>query len=236
MRQVLHIFYQKNLLKKFITISDLRTQICGFIYGKSPEDNPNVKEIHCIVLVPQYGTHQSVNITKQHPEHELLKDFEPLGWIHTQPKETAYLTPQSVTTHSKILEEHKEWELEKTVIITCSFTPGSCSLSNYKLTTQGFEWGVKNKDINSSEPVGFKSSHFTKVPILLSQSYHGFFMVADEGWNYYFQGIKHNENLKYSVSLSVPKDFYHESHRPIHFMKFSSIEKVEEIDKENLFE
>ena len=30
----------KNILKKFICISDLRTQIGGFLYGVSPEDNP----------------------------------------------------------------------------------------------------------------------------------------------------------------------------------------------------
>jgi pre-mRNA-processing factor 8 len=43
----------KNLLKKFIVISDLRTQIAGFLYGKSPSDNSQVKEIRCIILPPQ---------------------------------------------------------------------------------------------------------------------------------------------------------------------------------------
>ena len=33
----------KNLLKKFVMISDLRTQICGYIYGISPGDNPQVR-------------------------------------------------------------------------------------------------------------------------------------------------------------------------------------------------
>lgn len=32
----------KNLLKKFICIADLRTQIAGFMYGISPPDNPQV--------------------------------------------------------------------------------------------------------------------------------------------------------------------------------------------------
>lgn len=32
----------KNLLKKFICIADLRTQISGFMYGVSPPDNPQV--------------------------------------------------------------------------------------------------------------------------------------------------------------------------------------------------
>ena len=33
----------KNILKKFITIADLRTQIAGYIYGVSPPDNNMVK-------------------------------------------------------------------------------------------------------------------------------------------------------------------------------------------------
>lgn len=32
----------KNLLKKFITVADLRTQIAGLLYGVSPPDNPQV--------------------------------------------------------------------------------------------------------------------------------------------------------------------------------------------------
>ena len=48
----------KNVLKKFVMISDLRTQIAGYLYGVSPADKPQVKEIRCIVLPPQLGTHQ----------------------------------------------------------------------------------------------------------------------------------------------------------------------------------
>jgi pre-mRNA-processing factor 8 len=32
----------KNVLKKFVMISDLRTQIAGYLYGVSPPDNPQV--------------------------------------------------------------------------------------------------------------------------------------------------------------------------------------------------
>jgi len=32
----------KNVLKKFICIADLRTQVAGYIYGVSPPDNPQV--------------------------------------------------------------------------------------------------------------------------------------------------------------------------------------------------
>ena len=33
----------KNVLKKFICIADLRTQVAGFLYGVSPPDNAQVR-------------------------------------------------------------------------------------------------------------------------------------------------------------------------------------------------
>ena len=37
------------MLKHFICISDLRTQIGAYLYGVSPPENPQVKEIRCMV-------------------------------------------------------------------------------------------------------------------------------------------------------------------------------------------
>lgn len=47
----------KNILKRFICISDLRIQVAGLMYGVTPADNENVKEVRCIVMVPQIGTY-----------------------------------------------------------------------------------------------------------------------------------------------------------------------------------
>merc|ERR1712166_1242960 len=57
----------KNILSKFITIADLRTQISGYLYGVTPHDNDQVREIRCIVMVPQVGNHQSVTMPKKLP-------------------------------------------------------------------------------------------------------------------------------------------------------------------------
>ena len=40
----------KNILKKFVMISDLRTQISGYLYGISPADNPQVNSFICLNL------------------------------------------------------------------------------------------------------------------------------------------------------------------------------------------
>lgn len=84
----------KNILKKFICIADLRTQIAGYLYGVSPPDNPQVKEIRCIAMPPQWGTHQQVHLPSGLPEHDFLNDLEPLGWMHAQPNELPQLSPQ----------------------------------------------------------------------------------------------------------------------------------------------
>ncbi|KAI8916915.1 splicing factor Prp8 [Powellomyces hirtus] len=216
----------KNILKRFICVSDLRTQIAGYLYGVSPPDNPQVKEIRAIALVPQWGTHQQVHLPHMLPEHEYLKDYEPLGWIHTQPNELPQLSPLDVTMHAKVMADNKGyWDGDKTVVVTCSFTPGSCSLTSYKLTPAGFEWGRNNKDMGVN-PQGYLPSHYEKVQMLLSDRFLGFFMVPEgEGiWNYNFMGAKHRADMKYQLTIDTPKEFYHECHRPSHFLNFSGLE------------
>ena len=58
-----------------------------------------------------------------------------------------------MTSHAKMLEAHKTWDGERCIVVTCSFTPGSCSLTAYKLTPGGYEWGRANKDNNANPQV-----------------------------------------------------------------------------------
>ena len=246
----------KNVLKKFITIADLRTQISGYLYGVSPPDNPNVKEIRCVVIPPQWGNHATTYLPTQSPDHEYLRDLEPLGWIHTQPNETPHLPPQDCAKHAQILEKNSSWDGEKAIVVTCSFTPGSCSLTAYKLTPKGYEWGRQQKDQNVGNPQGYHPSHYEKVQMLLSDRFYGYYMVPDgQPWNYNFMGVKHSASMKYALKLANPKEYYHESHRPTHFLDFASADdqdlktsggantnggvenaNVTEIDRENVFE
>ena len=50
-------------------------------------------------------------------------------------------------------------------------------------------------------------------------------------------GVRHSANMRYECQLSNPKEFYHEVHRPSHFLNFSNIEEVEQVtDREDLFQ
>lgn len=84
---------------------------------------------------------------------------------------------QDLTSHAKVLENNKQWDGEKCIILTCSFTPGSCSLTAYKLTPTGYEWGRVNKDTGSN-PHGYLPTHYEKVQMLLSDRFLGFYMVC----------------------------------------------------------
>ncbi|CAN6700837.1 unnamed protein product [Malus baccata var. baccata] len=220
----------KNILKKFICIADLRTQIAGYLYGISPPDNPQVKEIRCIAMPPQWGTHQQVHLPSALPDHDFLNDLEPLGWMHTQPNELPQLSPQDLTSHAKILENTKQWDGEKCIILTCSFTPGSCSLTAYKLTPSGYEWGRVNKDTGSN-PHGYLPTHYEKVQMLLSDRFLGFYMIPDtDPWNYNFMGVKHTPSMKYGIKLGTPREYYHEDHRPTHYLEFSNLEEGDTVE------
>lgn len=66
---------------------------------------------------------------------------------------------------------------------------------------------------------------FEKVQLWLSEVFMGFFMVPDNGiWNYNFIGLRLDHASDYNYILSSPKDFYHESHRPSHFISFNKME------------
>jgi len=126
------------------------------------------------------------------------------------------------------LSDNPIWDGDKTIIMTCSFTPGSCSLCAYKLTPQGFEWGRINRE-NADDPKGYVPTFYEKLPLILSDRFLGFFMVPNQGsWNYNFLRARIAQDDSYGVTVGVPKEFYHEDHRPSHFIKFGELETDQE--------
>ena len=221
----------QNTLKRFIMISDLRVRVAGLLYGSSPKDNQQIKEIKCIVMVPQVGSTREVQVPQQLPENELLSSLEPLGIIHTSAgNETNYMTAQDVTQHARLMAAHDSWD-RKTVTMTVNFTPGSVSLSAWSLTPAGYEWGAQNKDAISDQPAGFSPNAGLgeKSQLLLSDKIRGYFLVPeDERWNWSFLGggFGEREKGRVFVGVGVPKRFYDDLHRPIHFQNFAELEDV----------
>ncbi|KAH7244321.1 NUC071 domain-containing protein [Fusarium redolens] len=219
-----------NILKRFITIADLRVQVAGYLYGSSAPDNDQVKEIKCIVMIPQIGGLRNVQLPQQLPQSEFLEGMEPLGVIHTvSGSELPYMSAMDVTEHSKLLDAHNEWDKTNTVTVSVAFTPGSVSLSAWGLTPAGYKWGAENKDTQSDQPQGFTTTMGEKRKLLLSPRFRGFFLVPDDGrWNYSFMGNAFNgmEKKPVHVKLDTPLPFYSDQHRPVHFVNFAELEDI----------
>ena len=222
----------KNILKRFITIADLRVQVAGYLYGSSPPDNDQVKEIRTIVMVPQVGNTRDIQLPHQLPTHPNLASLEPLGIIHTVAgNEPPYMTAADVTHHARLMSSHPSWD-KKTVTMTVSFTPGSVSLAAWALTPQGYKWGCENKDLSSDMPVGFTTQGLgEKTQLLLSDRIRGYFLVPEQGgvWNYSFMGASFSSMERKSVvgvKVDVPLGFYADVHRPLHFQNFAELEDI----------
>ncbi|KAG8533655.1 Pre-mRNA-processing-splicing factor 8 [Bacidia gigantensis] len=220
----------KNILKRFITISDLRVHVAGYLYGASPPDNDVVKEIKSIVLVPQVGNTREVQLPHQLPQHPSLAKLEPLGIIHTVAgNEPPYMAAADVTQHARLMSRHASWD-KKTVTLTVSFTPGSVSLNSWALTPQGYKWGVENKDLSSDMPAGFSTTGYgEKTQLLLSDHIRGMFLVPeDKRWNYSFMGAGFSgvEKKVVNVMVDTPVGFYDAIHRAVHFQSFAELEDI----------
>lgn len=235
----------QNLLKKFVEIADMRIEIGGFLYGKSPSDNLQVKEIKCIVLAPQLGNNRSIEFAENLPGHEYLQDLEPLGWLHTQSVDTNVMSPIDVTTHAKLLAASNagasagagKWDPATAITLVVSFTPGSVSLSAYSLSEKGQQWGLQNKDLVSNVPEGYSPQLGINAQMLLTNKIMGYFLVPETNiWNYAFMGVAWDKKLEFGLKLDIPIPFYHEAHRPVHFITFNEIEGTEvEADQEDVF-
>lgn len=195
----------KNILKRFITIADLRVQVAGYLYGSSPPDNAQVKEIRTIVMIPQVGSTRDVQLPHQLPQHQNLASLEPLGVIHTvSGNEPPYMTAADTTQHARLMAAHPTWD-KKTVTMTVSFTPGSVSLAAWALTPTGYKWGSENRDMNSEQPQGFSTTSMgEKCQLLLSDKIRGYFLVPEAGlWNYSFMGSSFGSVEKKAVFVKM---------------------------------
>ncbi|KAI0795323.1 NUC071 domain-containing protein [Irpex lacteus] len=163
-----------KLVASFRHGCDLRTQVAAFLYGVSPPDNKQVKEIKvCLDYV------------------ELPAQLPHSG------SELNHLSPTDVTTHGKLMADHPEWG-PSSICLTAAFTPGSVSLSAHSLTVPGFEWGRKNSD-TSPNPAGFNPNMSERVQLLLSDRILGRVWNYGIGLTQLW-----SPNLNYSMTLDTP--------------------------------
>ncbi|EDO19221.1 hypothetical protein Kpol_1050p81 [Vanderwaltozyma polyspora DSM 70294] len=221
----------RNLLQKFVEIADVKSQIGGFIYGKSPEGHPKIKEIRTVVLVPQIGTSKGIEMGKL-PDRNIypnLQDLDLLGWIHTQNEDTKFMDASEVTTHSKIFG----LERQNCIDLSVALITGSVSLNAFNLNEEGYQWGLQNVDLINEMPEGFEPTFSEHAQLLLSDRIMGNFMTpASEIWNYSMLSASFHPDLDYEYRINIPIEFYNELHRSTHFMQFNELAGDEELEAE----
>ncbi|OMH82497.1 Pre-mRNA-processing-splicing factor 8 [Zancudomyces culisetae] len=194
----------RDVLKSFISISDLRIPIAGYLYGFATN---SVFEIHAIVMVPQYApSAAAINLPSSLPDHPYLSSYSLLGIIRTSSSatESPFLLPHDCLLAASTLSLSKSnpnsnCSPDRFVVITAAFTPGSVSLSAFGTSEPGIEqWALPLLESSTSTsssskllPVGtVELSHdqlesysqhtaLYSVPhtLLLTTTYSGFFMV-----------------------------------------------------------
>ena len=90
------------------------------------------------MLVPQVGSRDGITVPYQLPESQFLKGYELFGWIHTSPEEKNQLNINEALMHTRFLNDNPNWSVDKNIILNLAFTPGSLSLTAYKLTLNGY--------------------------------------------------------------------------------------------------
>lgn len=227
----------KNILEKFVKISDIKVQVAVFLYGRSPEGHSNIKEVNTVVLVPQLGNLKTVQLPQieTFSDSQHLQNLELLGLMHTRSDGGKFMTSQMVTTHSNIFGS-KSMDC---IDLSVTLGSGSISLSAYNLDERGYTWGISNKDLAGELPEGFDPSFSVQAQLLFSERVMGTFLVPDiDIWNYSLMGARFDPSRTVELKIGLPVEFYNPIHRPTHFLQFTdSIEDNElEAEQRNLFE
>lgn len=221
----------RNLLKKLVEISDVKVQVAAYLYGSSPVDHANIKEIKTIALVPQLGNSRAVQLSKipNVDTNPQLEGLELLGWVHTQTEDVKFMSPFDVATHANIFSSVKREAIDLTVCLA----QGSVSLAAYNLTDEGYSWGIQNKDVVTTTPEEFDPNYSEHAQLLLSERIMGNFLVpSTDVWNFIFSGATFDPSFDYELKVGIPLEFYNEMHRVIHFMQFNELAGDEALEAE----
>lgn len=227
-----------NILRKFVEISDPHIQICALLFGKLASDSDSVIEVHSLVLPPQAGSYDQIDrVLKKIPSHSVLEDLRCIGWIHTTALDDPLMTPPDAILSGLFCDVNSDVvDQFQFADIVISYTPGSCTIRGFQLNPDGMKWAADNSETRD-RPVGFEDGFFTQIPVVIAESYSGWFMVpVGVEWNMNFQGLKLDDMDTYTVELGNPLPFYDPRHRPNHFLQFATdLEAGTSIDYDDNF-
>ncbi|XP_015278501.1 PREDICTED: STAM-binding protein isoform X2 [Gekko japonicus] len=130
-----HIIVPRELCHKFLQLADANTargvETCGILCGKLMRNEFTITHV---IIPKQYGGPDYCN-TENEEELFLIQDqygLITLGWIHTHPTQTAFLSSVDLHTHCSY-----QMMLPESIAIVCS--PKYQETGFFKLTDHGME-------------------------------------------------------------------------------------------------
>ena len=226
----------KDLAQTLVTVSDLKTQVGGFLLGKRVALSPEtaVTEIKAIVLPPQTGSLEHVQFAAQLPPLEIAEtDLELIGWVNVSGSEIPHLSASQLINSARILKANEGLRAEGLAIVTLGLLPGSCSFSAFSLTREGLDWATLHSEKDPLDPSlptpqpGFSS----RLQLWVSEVISGFFVVPENGvWNMNFAGLRPDAPVPVCVAAQ-PREFFHDSHRVSHFTNFARLASKQDDDE-----
>lgn len=212
-----HISIPRSILKKFVLLGDSRVMHAALLYG---EMNDTSMEIRSLVMVPQFGTQQTLSLSLSHDassraDHPLSK-LTPLGLIHTQSSEGGAGAKVCQSVALQLQDFKDKFSIKQGILISLILGQGS-------ITVKGWSMDVDDDKRITRNDIWDPSSFFKNINISISTSNNAFFMIpslTDGFWNYSFQAINHDKDLSYSLDYGCPPHFYSDLHRPSHFLSF----------------
>ncbi|XP_061448617.1 STAM-binding protein isoform X2 [Rhineura floridana] len=140
-----HVIVPRELCHKFLQLADANTargvETCGILCGKLMKNEFTITHV---IIPKQYGGPDYCN-TENEEELFLIQDqysLITLGWIHTHPTQTAFLSSVDLHTHCSY-----QMMLPESIAIVCS--PKYQETGFFKLTDHGME------EISSCRQKGF---------------------------------------------------------------------------------
>ncbi|XP_006031209.1 STAM-binding protein isoform X1 [Alligator sinensis] len=162
-----HVTIPKELCHKFLQLADANTakgvETCGILCGKLMMNEFTITHV---IIPKQYGGPDYCN-TENEEELFLIQDqhsLVTLGWIHTHPTQTAFLSSVDLHTHCSY-----QMMLPESIAIVCS--PKYQETGFFKLTDHGME------EISSCRQKGFHPH--SKDPPLFTTCSHITVMERD---------------------------------------------------------
>lgn len=238
------LIFPEETIQKLLACCDVKVQCCAYMFGHALPDSPNIKEVLCVMIPPQFGTAVESRTPPRIPfDAPPLQEgnLSFLGIMRIGESE-AQLTSHDLALQARALEVNEGMVPKGFLTAVLEMSEEGVIVRCYSTTAEGIAWAQQQYEVLLKKtPEAADAAHFSPCRGTLSTEARGFFLVpAERAWNYFFKGALWRENTEFYVVVDLPLPFFDPLHRPDHFTNFARIGEaagaVDVADTDDLFE